>query len=179
VLLLIPLTFGAVIVDTKLLSDHAAYGKINIDDRNASKILRLPNREIEVSWGEYGDSFNGRLPGLSLPAGMSLTVVPVDGRGPAAEIIPVQLSNTNSDNAYGQNDSRINVAMVVWKVKILRATDYSVTFHSSDSPRAELILGHGRPVPFGLVWAFGGAVLLTVMGVGNLMAWRKESPTTE
>jgi hypothetical protein len=108
---------------------------------------------------------------------MSLTVLPIDGREPAAEIIPVQLSNTNSDNAYAENDSRINVAMVVWKVKIPRATDYSVTFHSSDSPKAELILGHGRPVPFGLVWAFGGVVLLTVMAVGNLVAWRKESRT--
>jgi hypothetical protein len=28
VLLLIPLTFAAVAIDTKLLSDHAAYGKI-------------------------------------------------------------------------------------------------------------------------------------------------------
>jgi hypothetical protein len=144
--------------------DHAQYGRVNT---RSSTVLRLPEGTIEVGFADHRFTFNGRVPDMSVPNDLTLSVVPAAGVGPRPG---VHRDEESSPNSY--SDNQANVEIRIWKLQIPRAGDYRVTSAGGYGPPSELVFGAGRPLSVGWVWLVAGTAMLAVIVAWSLLALR-------
>jgi hypothetical protein len=133
-------------------SNGDAYGRVDIP---GSRVLRLPKREVDVSFEAQMTSTDGG-GGLVVPP-LSLTVERADGRGPDPAVVQ---SFGSSTSVNGDAHER------VWKVRITMAGPYRVIASGEVGPYVDPQLTFGRDASLAPFFD-----LLFVLLVGSLVVW--------